>query len=201
VEFHLRRKGLTNDPAIQWPSELSPAALDALLNDPAHDRVVLGLSNGCAEERLAQVQARFPYISRIEDHVEGQVLVLDRMAADGDLQDRRLIGELSPGRRVGQKDIPADLPMLHDATTRSSGWDLNGREYGPGLHHRMDSTDDPTDLYEAEVLLSRVDTMHHPALILQLTRADRTVLYQAEAAATMGDGVLVTAALSPSWEI
>ncbi|MCB0768069.1 MAG: glycosyltransferase family 39 protein, partial [Flavobacteriales bacterium] len=26
VEFHLRRKGLTNDPAIQWPSELSPAA-------------------------------------------------------------------------------------------------------------------------------------------------------------------------------
>lgn len=200
VEFHLRRMGLTDNPAIHWAAEEAPDAIVRSLDDTTFTQVVLGLANGCADDRIAQVQARFPYIGAIEDHVEGQVFVMYRDPSPSNIRDRRLLGELSPGRRVGHKDIPADLPMVHDGTTRRSGWDLAGREYGPGLHHVLGPADDPQDLYEAEVLLSHVDTAAHPALVLQWTRGEETLSYQAKGAATMGDEVLITAALSPSWE-
>ncbi|MCB9165091.1 MAG: glycosyltransferase family 39 protein [Flavobacteriales bacterium] len=199
VTFHLRRKGLSDHPAVHWPSEEAPDAIDRSLHDPTYARVVLGMANGGANERIAQVQAQFPYISLIEDHVEGQVFVMERVPSPGNIRDRHLLGELSPSRRVGLVDLSNDLPMVHDPTTRRSGWGLAGREYGPSLHHPLGPADDPQDLYEAEILLSLVDTAHPPALVLQWAQGDTTISYLAKAATTPGDAVLITAALSPSW--
>ncbi|MCC6542344.1 MAG: hypothetical protein IT225_09005, partial [Flavobacteriales bacterium] len=199
VEFHLRRYDLIDHSAIHWPPELKADELERLINDTTVTQVVLGTTNGCEADRLAQLQARFPYIRTIEDHVEGQVHVFARTPASADRKDRRALAELSPGRRMGDQRIPMDLPMVHDGATRTSGWDLTGREYGPSLHHRMDPTNSSEDLYEAEALVSRVDTADHPTLVLQLQIGDSTVIHRATAATTMGDQVLITAALSPSW--
>lgn len=200
VEFHVRRRSLDQRVAIHWLREEDPSAVEGLLSDARFHTVVLGTSNGHLAERIAQVQARYPFTIAVEDHVEGQVRVMRRSDREKRMDDRRLIAVLSPSRRGGRTAVDPDMPMVHDGNTRTSSWDMGGHEYGLELSVELGTMDrGRSDLFEAELMASRKDSLADLLLVFELRQADSTLIYRASAAVAIADTMFITAALSPSW--
>lgn len=202
VEFHVRRHGLDSLVDIQWARDPSVASqLDHVLSDARWDRVVLGTSNGCREDRVAQVRSHFSLLEYMEDHVEGQVHVLTRAPGKSTVLDRTKLTELSPSRRAGRVDVRSGLDMMHDPVTRTSSWNMDGYEFGLGLSVPLNDLGyDCADLFEAEMSVSGMDEDAYLLLVFELRDArGETLIYKASGADFSSDTVIVTAALSPSW--
>ena len=199
VEFHVMRQGLERITPISWPRQQDPNEIQDQLADPRWTRVVLGTTNGCVEERVAQVRTQFPYLVHVEDHVEGQVHVFTRKQPEEPIVDRTALWMLSPGRRAGQVDVDNALTLWNDTSARTSTWDMVGHEFGiSGTYTLAGPELHVEDLYEVEMDVSHVPTGTDLALVVELRDAqDELLLYRATPASTGSGTVVVT--LSPSW--
>lgn len=199
VEFHLRRQGMDPEKGIVWPREREAQDLQEQLQDPQWTHVVLGTSNGCLEERVAQVRAHFPYLVHLEDHVEGQVHVFARQQPEHWITDRRLLKALSPGRRAGHVQVDPALSMWHDTLARRSCWDMVGHEFGMEAKYTLPTEPDTReDLYEVEMEVSHLPVGTDLALVTELRDARNALLLYRASAAPASAGTAVVA-LSPSW--
>lgn len=202
VDFHVRRHRLDTLVKPIWPRlEKSRLTLEEALRDPQWQQVVLGTSNGCAPERVAQVRSYFPFLQAMEDHVEGQVHVFSRLPGVTRIADRSGLMELTPGKRAGEVDVHADLDMVHDPKRRRSAWDLDGHEFGIALTAYPEfGSFDPQDQFEATMEFAGTPTGTDLLLVLELRNARNEILqYAAVKAVPSMAPALVSAAVSPSW--
>jgi len=199
VEFHVMRRGLERITAISWARQQDPNDILEQLADTRWTRVVLGTTNGCLEERVAQVRAQFPYLVHVEDHVEGQVHVFTRNEPEDPIVDRTALWMLSPGRRAGQVDVNNALTLWNDTDSRTSSWDMVGHEFGiSGTYTLAGPELHVEDLYEVEMDVSHIPTGTDLALVVELRDArDELLLYRATPASI--DSGTVVVAFSPSW--
>jgi len=201
VEFHVVRYGLDQVTSINWARQQEQNELLQQLGDPQWTRVVLGTTNGCLEERVAQVRSQFPYLVHLEEHVEGQVHVFSRKPVPTDFSDRVLLMTVSPAHRAGHVDIAPHLNMWHDSLTRTSAWDMEGHDYGISASFTLEEGSfHPDDLFEADMLASHHDGNPDVVLVFELRNAsDSILIYRAERALTIGNGSMAFSAFAPSW--
>jgi hypothetical protein len=199
VEFHVMRHGLDRSTPISWPRQQDQNELLKQLADPMWTRVVLGTSNGCLEERVAQVRAQFPYLVLIEDHVEGQVHVFTRESSEIPIVDRTALRVLSPSHRAGVVDVNNTLTLWHDTIARTSAWDMVGHEFGiSGTYTLVGPELHVEDLYEVEMDVSHIPAGTDLALVVELRDAQNELLLYRATPASVTAGTVVVA-LSPSW--
>jgi hypothetical protein len=199
VEFHLRRHGWDPDKGIFWPREHDARTVQEQLGDAQWTHVVLGTSNGCVEERVAQVRVHFPYLVHLEDHVEGQVHVFARQQPEHWITDRRLLQVISPSRRAGHVQVDQTLGMWHDTLARRSCWEMVGHEFGIEAKYTLPTEPDTReDLYEVEMDVSHLPAGTDLALVTELRDARNALLLYRASAAPANTGTAVVA-LSPSW--
>jgi hypothetical protein len=157
------------------------------LADQRYDRVVLGATNGHWPERLAQVQAEFPYTMRLEDHVEGQVRVLTRSRGEQPIVDRTLLAELRGGHHQGFSSVVASLPMAHDPHSRTSTWIMDRTGFGLTSTYALPPhTYALGDLFEGEMEATQVPGPDTVALVLELRERDTTLVFRATPISNLG---------------
>ncbi len=188
VEFHVRRHGLDERCTLHWPRTTDGTrTLARALADQRYDRVVLGATNGHWPERLAQVQAEFPYTMRLEDHVEGQVRVLTRSRGEQPIVDRTLLAELRGGHHQGFSSVVASLPMAHDPHSRTSTWIMDRTGFGLTSTYALPPhTYALGDLFEGEMEATQVPGPDTVALVLELRERDTTLVFRATPISNLG---------------
>ncbi|MBK6368899.1 MAG: glycosyltransferase family 39 protein [Flavobacteriales bacterium] len=204
VQFYLDRAGQEGLDLqfVQLRGNVTPGALDSLLRLTKSGKVVLGISNGAEPEDLARVQVHFPYVVERQDHLEGQVYVLTDDSTEARIHDRTLIAEATPARHWGGVwDIHDDLPVRHDATKRSTYWELSGREFGvavqipfaPGFHVQ--------DEFDAVLELEQPPGRTSVSVVVGFNKGDLTLFTRGGHLDTFtgSERVLLCASASPGW--
>lgn len=202
VTFHVRRHGLDRSVEILWArQDVDKVELRRILADPKWERVVLGTTNGCLEERIAHVRSEFPNLIHLEDHVEGQVHVFSRDTGASLIVDRSKILEFSPSRGSDQVKVDPSISMWHDSISHMTAWEMDGHEFGisASLFPKKESYH-AEDLFEGELLVSNLTDNSDIALVFELRdAADEMRLYRSERAMSTGRRSKAIVALSTSW--
>lgn len=154
---------------LGWPQ----AQVDSLLAAEPAAQVVLGRSNGAADEHIALVQHRYPKLHARLDLAEGQVFRFGSAEAASSWFDRDTLAQLAPARATGDWSIEPSLPR------DSMGWDYSGREFGIMIELGLDSlSTHPDDLFEVLAIVDGFSPDARAAVIADVRIDGSTVFYR-----------------------
>ncbi len=162
---------------VQSRERFDAGQFDSLLHANAGRYVVFGQSNGAHPESVAQVQHRFPYLTKRVDLVDGQVFCFQDAGAQLELTDRDTLAHADHAKRSGTWRIAEDMSVRHDST--GAGWDYTLREFGIGIDLALDSiTNDPLDQVEIVAEVDGWDGRTDASIIADVRSGDSTVFYR-----------------------
>jgi len=126
---------------------------DSLIRKSNSSFSMLGITNGALPERIANVQAAFPFLWARKDMVEGSVLLFGKEDPGTNIDDRELIAHAVPGFAAGGVwDIHSDLPIERDSSSGVMLWNFDGREFGLCCVVGLDSLGaGQEDVFELEI--------------------------------------------------
>lgn len=149
------------------------ARVDSILAAHGGDAVLLGRSNGADDENPALVQQRFARLAMRRDMAEGQVLIFSRSPVAFERFDRDTLAAADAQDISGPWQIAAHLPR------DSSGWSLQGGEFGLLVEIALDTVvDRQDDLIEIIMEVEGFDTTADAGVVAELRSADSTVFYR-----------------------
>jgi hypothetical protein len=176
IDFYRRLWKLPHDALrerniLGWPQ----ARVDSLLAAEPAAQVVLGRSNGAADENIALVQHRYPKLCARLDLAEGQVFHFGSGSAIAASSwfDRDTLAHLAPTSTIGKWSIEPSMPR------DSMGWDYTGREFGIMIELGLDSLSmHPDDLFEVLAIVDGFDPDGRAAVIADVRIDGSTVFYR-----------------------
>ncbi|MBL7952485.1 MAG: glycosyltransferase family 39 protein [Flavobacteriales bacterium] len=202
LEFYRKQRGVRSRFVHFEVRGMSAGALDSLIEAVEPAVVVLGISNGAAQEDAARVQAHLPFLWERTDHVEGQVLVFGTEHRDPLVRDRTLLAEARPGvYPLGPWVVNEHLPMERD-TTGKPWWRFEEHQFGVECSLPIPTA--PANEGDAYEVVAEVDARKPNtdfAIVLEFICNGQSVLYRNSGSGSFsrtGTTTLVVAA-SPSW--
>lgn len=173
-----------------------PAAwVDSVLRDPRLSSVFLGTTPSPDPERMAQVQAYFPFLAERHDMDEGQTWLFTS-APPAVLHDHRWKSLAAPEAIRGEGwKLDENLPLWRDtlAANGTAQWDLTGREYGLLLEKPLYAiTGNDNDVIEAIMHVASAEGQGLK-LITELRQGEESIFYRGQSYSGSGAVTVVSA--------
>ncbi len=182
----VRYVNMRNKPA-EW--------MDSVLQAPGLSSVFLGSTPSPDPERMAQVQAHFPFLAERHDMDEGQTWLFTGAPPAG-LNDHRWKSQAASEAVKGEGwQVDENLPLWRDtlAAHPIAQWDLSGKEFGLLLEKPLYAiTGNDNDVIEAIMHVTAAEG-HGLKLITELRQGDESIFYRGQSYYGTGAATLVSA--------
>lgn len=154
--------------------------IDQTLRAVKGRHLIYGHSSGSAQENIARIQDRFPYMLMRRDLAEGQVFAFsdDTANASRAITDRKLIAWATPFRSEGPWQIDPYMSVV-DEEYFEPAWDFTDREFGLAIEMLTDTVvNDLHDLLESIASVRVRPTGRDAAIVGQLLVNDSSLFYR-----------------------